>query len=125
MAEYYVERQCWQHWPKTLIMCRRTGRMDNGDVAVQRRRYVPERPKVKKVRGFGYDAQGAEYDFLACSGCCAWIDGDLDLIGEMDGPNFCHSCGGEFDGPLLCRKCGKLADIDYGDMCAECANEEL
>lgn len=78
------------------------------------------RPKVKKVRGMTYDEHGGEVYFLACSGCGDWVDGDLDCIGEDDGPNFCHNCGGEFDGPLLCRVCGELTDMEFGDMCAEC-----
>lgn len=78
------------------------------------------RPKVKKVRGLTYDEHGGEVYYLACSGCGEWIDGDLDCIGEADGPNFCGNCGGEFDGPLLCKRCGKLADMEFGDMCAEC-----
>lgn len=78
------------------------------------------RPKVKKVRGMTYDHAGGEVYFLACSGCGEWIDGDLDCIGEFDGPNFCPNCGGEFDGPKLCSKCGRLADLEYGDLCAEC-----
>ena len=32
----------------------------------------------------------------------------------------CPFCGGEFDGPILCRVCGGLADLEYGDLCAEC-----
>lgn len=78
------------------------------------------RPKVKKVRGLTYDEHGGEVYYLACSGCGDWVDGDLDCIGEADGPNFCHNCGGEFDGPLLCKVCGELADMEFGDMCAEC-----
>lgn len=78
------------------------------------------RPKVKKVRGMTYDHAGGEVYFLACSGCGEWIDGDLNCIGEFDGPNFCPNCGGEFDGPKLCSKCGRLADLEYGDLCAEC-----
>lgn len=78
------------------------------------------RPKVKKVRGLTYDEHGGEVYFLACSGCGDWVDGDLDCTGEYDGPNFCHNCGGEFDGPLLCKVCGELADMEFGDMCAEC-----
>lgn len=78
------------------------------------------RPKVKKVRGMTYDEHGGEVYYLACSGCGEWIDGDLDCIGEADGPNFCDNCGGEFDGPLLCKRCGELADMEFGDMCDEC-----
>ena len=37
MSLFYVERQCWQRWPKVLIMvCKGEG----GEV---RKRYVPER----------------------------------------------------------------------------------
>lgn len=82
------------------------------------------RPKVKKVRGLTYDEHGGEVYFLACSGCGDWVDGDLDCIGEADGPNFCHNCGGEFDGPLMCKVCGELADMEFGDMCAECYYHE-
>lgn len=78
------------------------------------------RPKVKKVHIAWSGPAGEEYEGLGCSGCGEWIDGDLDCIGEYDGPNFCHNCGGEFDGPLLCKRCGKLADLECGDMCAEC-----
>ena len=42
MAEFYVERQPWAHWPKVLIMGRKTG---NG--ADLRRRYVPDAGKCK------------------------------------------------------------------------------
>ena len=82
------------------------------------------RLKVKKVRGTTYDERGGEVYYLACSGCGEWIDGDLDCITEFDGPNFCPNCGGEFDGPLLCKRCGGLADLEYGDMCVECYEEE-
>ena len=72
------------------------------------------------MRGLTYDEHGGEVYFLACSGCGDWVDGDLDCIEEYDGPNFCHNCGGEFDGPLMCKVCGELADMEFGDMCAEC-----
>lgn len=78
------------------------------------------RPKVKKVRWMTYDEHGGEHYYLACSGCGNWVCGDLDCIGEADGPNFCDSCGGEFDGPLLCKQCGELADMEFGGMCEEC-----
>lgn len=42
-GEFYVERQYWVRFPKVLIMCRKHGRMENGNCAVERMRYVPER----------------------------------------------------------------------------------
>lgn len=80
--------------------------------------YAP-RQKVHKVRNITNDWDGREVEYLACSGCGEWIDGDLDCIGEGDGPNFCGNCGGEFDGPLLCA-CGKLADLEFGGECVDC-----
>jgi hypothetical protein len=38
MAEFFVETQCWAHWPKVLVMGR-----NRNDGTVERRRYVPER----------------------------------------------------------------------------------
>lgn len=26
----------------------------------------------------------------------------------------------KLDGPLMCKVCGELADMEFGDMCAEC-----
>lgn len=123
----HVKETCWPYMGELMAAF---AEYDNGTTrfACDTWCFTPEqaiaatlgRPKVKKVRGMTYDEHGGEVYFLACSGCGDWVDGDLDCIGEDDGPNFCHNCGGEFDGPLLCRACGELADMEFGDMCAEC-----
>lgn len=75
MAEYYVERQCWAHWPKTLIMCRKTG---NG---IERRRYAPATTATKLVHGDGIVGH------CDCSACGATID-------FYD--SYCRRCGARF-----------------------------
>jgi hypothetical protein len=41
-GEFYVERQGWARWPRVLIMCRKRGRDESGNIIAERRRYVPE-----------------------------------------------------------------------------------
>ena len=41
-GEFYVEQQGWARWPKVLIMCRKRGRDESGNIIAERRRYVPE-----------------------------------------------------------------------------------
>lgn len=36
MSQFYVEHQGWMRWPRTLIMCKKTG------YGIERKRYVPE-----------------------------------------------------------------------------------
>lgn len=36
MSQFYVEHQGWVRWPRTLIMCKKTG------YGIERKRYVPE-----------------------------------------------------------------------------------
>ena len=79
MSEYYVEHQGWAHWPKVLIMCRKTGRMENGNVAVQRRRYVPERTCT-----FEYSEEDDRYH---CTECGAR------LMFKLSTSRYCHRCG--------------------------------
>ena len=79
MAVYYVEAQCWQHWPKVLIMRHKTG---SGE---ETRRYVPERV-AKRV-----DVPRKDYVSLGhyeCGGC-----------GTVVGLNnrFCHQCGARLE----------------------------
>lgn len=73
MSMFYIERQCWQRFPKVLIMVKKNG---HGD---ERRRYVPERT-CHNV-GAEYSKAGFE-----CSECGAI---DLDFVA----PDFCHGCG--------------------------------
>lgn len=42
MAEIYVERQYWTRWPRVLIVCKKRGRDESGNLIVERKRYVPE-----------------------------------------------------------------------------------
>jgi hypothetical protein len=40
-GEFYVERQGWARWPRVLVMCRKRGRDESGNIVAERRRYVP------------------------------------------------------------------------------------
>lgn len=84
-GEFYVERQYWARFPKVLIMCRKHGRMENGNCAVERMRYVPERTcenKNKSVTSFW------------CSKCdAATSDGFADVGGKLARFNYCPNCG--------------------------------
>lgn len=81
MSLFYVERQGWQRWPKTLIMVKKNG---HGD---ERRRYVPERTcrNVHKSKDSGC------FECSLC-GCNAlghnWQSFHLEL--EW---NYCPNCG--------------------------------
>lgn len=77
-GEFYVERQGWARFPKVLIMCRKHGRMENGNCAVERRRYVPERT----CRITEYD----EAPFPVCSECGAVQPDDFTVY-------YCWNCG--------------------------------
>lgn len=75
MAAYYVEIQCWQHWPKVLIMRHKTG---SGE---EPRRYVPERTAARiSVPRDGHTAIG-HYECGECRG----------VVGAQDA--HCKHCG--------------------------------
>lgn len=42
MSEFFVERQYWARWPRVLIVCKKRGRDEEGNLIAERRRYVPE-----------------------------------------------------------------------------------
>lgn len=76
-GEFYVERQGWARWPKTLIMCRKRGRE-----IIERRRYIPERtckPTESERCLHGTD-------------CPAWLCSECGELFEL-GTNFCSNCG--------------------------------
>lgn len=80
-GEFYVEHQCWARFPKVLIMCRKHGRMENGNCAVERKRYVPERTCC--IVGGYYDEVINEcYTQLSCG----------HETREYE-PNYCSHCG--------------------------------
>lgn len=60
MAEFYVERQYWTRWPRVLLMCRKHGDMETGNVTVERRRYVPEGGTESEWKKRCRDALGRE-----------------------------------------------------------------
>ena len=91
-GEFYVERQGWARWPKVLVMCRKTGRMSDGNVAVERRRYVPERTCNNMSKW--------PDERLECSECGCITDyvsyEDEPYMMTDEGatiPNFCPNCG--------------------------------
>lgn len=85
MSQFYVKRECWQRFPKTLIMVRKNG---DGD---EFRRYVPERTCRMK-----YDS--VHEDFV-CSACGEWhstatydaCDADDCLV--FRSYKYCPNCG--------------------------------
>ena len=85
MSLFYVERECWQRFPKVLIMVRKDGRGD------ERRRYVPERT-CRLV----YDPVHLDY---VCSACGEWRDTPLYDARDADDAlvcrdyRFCPHCG--------------------------------
>jgi len=82
-GEFYVERQGWARWPKTLIMCRK-----RGHESIERRRYVPERT-CEIIGSYLNDFTNIHmcwYEFeMACGGKFTW--------NEMEPPKFCPNCG--------------------------------
>lgn len=70
-GEFFVERQGWAHWPKTLVMCRKHGS------GIERRRYVPERTCKDKAK----------------SGPYFWCDSCNQFIIYPSPPNYCPECG--------------------------------
>ena len=90
MAEFYVERQHWAHWPKVLLMCRRHGNMMTGNVTVERRRYAP-------VGGTQHELEAAlrkACQFIADYGSCPY-----EHFSDMEG--YCEN---------LCTD-----DVDYAE----------
>lgn len=79
-GEFYVERQGWARWPKTLVMCRKRGD------GTERRRYVPERT-CRNMNDKGYSNR------LECSAC-----GYGSIVTDCrerhdDKPRYCPNCG--------------------------------
>ena len=73
MAEYFVERQYWTHWPKTLLMCRKHGE------GIEHRRYVPDKGTCKvessQLNEYGHAPQASDYTFeLSCGHSVTWDD---------------------------------------------------
>jgi hypothetical protein len=86
MAEFFVETQCWAHWPKVLVMGR-----NRNDGTVERRRYVPERTCKMET---DYD----ELEVVACSPEDTWAYkcSACDWSFRYDRgikPNYCPICG--------------------------------
>ena len=79
MAEFFVERQGWAHWPRTLLMCRKRGD------GIERRRYVPDRGECRNV-------SDPPEGFL-CS-VCNWGD-FCEPSHLLAGARFCPNCGRE------------------------------
>lgn len=82
MSLFYVERQCWQRWPKTLIVVKEN---DHGD---ERRRYVPERTCHMELRKLG-----ATYDVFYFD-CCdeEYAESRTDRASCISG-KVCPYCG--------------------------------
>lgn len=80
MSLFYVERQGWQRWPKTLIVVKKN---DHGD---ERRRYVPERT----CRAIRHKNEFGHFD-LHCSECHHLMMIQRD--GSETMPNYCDECG--------------------------------
>lgn len=79
MAEFFVERQCWAHWPKVLVMGR-----NRNDGTVERRRYVPERTCT--VEGvYDYYESSDLWAVLSCGHEFEWNDDKP--------PAYCPECG--------------------------------
>ena len=73
MAEFYVERQHWARWPRVLLMCRKHGNMETGNVTVERRRYVPVGGTVHELEA----ALRKACEFIADYGSCPYDTFDL------------------------------------------------
>lgn len=83
MARFYVERQNWQHWPKTLVVVRKR---DFGGRDV--RSYRPVRT-CHATTVFEY--------MTGCSVCgCPW-DWFYQMGNFQGPPNFCPKCGCEVE----------------------------
>lgn len=79
MAKFFVRQECWQHWPKTVIVG------ENRDGGVEYRRYVPDRGKCHPV-----DWEEDGYHYMLCSNCRTLQDDP-----PLDELNFCPYCGAE------------------------------
>lgn len=83
MAEFYVERQYWAHWPKVLLMCRKCG---NG---IERRRYVHEKTCHPR-RTVVYEGTPFQRWLYHCP------NSDSDYAMDWT-PSFCPECGGRLE----------------------------
>ena len=86
MSEFFVETQCWAHWPKVLVMGR-----NRNDGTVERRRYVPER--TCEPNTFLADA-GENWERWAteCGECGAVLHESYTSKVRVL-PNYCPHCG--------------------------------
>ena len=84
MAEFFVERQYWNHWPKVLLMCHK-----HGD-GIERRRYVPDKGtcEVEGSTKLGFEPY-YEHD-LSC--------GHTVTSEWSEPPRFCPECGAKVVG---------------------------
>lgn len=94
MTKYSVERQCWQHWPKVLVMRREEG-LVSGERKVECRRYVPERTcRILDACGWWEripsepmrDAKDRD-EWYGVMGCCSECG---EYVPSM---NYCPNCG--------------------------------
>jgi hypothetical protein len=79
MAKFFIETQCWEHWPKVLVMGR-----NRNDGTVERRRYVPER--MCTVEKFEQNPSYGDYYCELSCGC--WFD-----VVDDTPPAYCPICG--------------------------------
>ena len=80
MAEFFVERQCWTHWPKVMLMCRK-----HGD-GIERRRYVPD----KGTCHYEWSLADNGWADHTCSAC--GFRENTDIYVSL-GWNYCPNCG--------------------------------
>ena len=85
MADFFVERQYWAHWPKVLLMCRK-----HGD-GIERKRYVPDKGTCEVI-GFddGYD-EGLDGEWFALAPATWFLSCDHEAHGRR--PSYCPVCG--------------------------------
>ena len=97
-GEFYVERQGWARWPKTLVMCRLLGLDEaTGNIIAERRRYVPERTCHVECFDDGLDEA---------------LDGEIVTYAP---PTWYLSCGHTAQGtdcPKHCPECGARIEED-------------
>lgn len=85
MAEFFVERQYWTHWPKVLLMCRKRS------YGIERKRYVPDKGKCE-VEGFddGMD-EGMDGHWFAYAPPTWFLSCGHEAHGQR--PSYCPVCG--------------------------------
>lgn len=86
MSLFYVEKQCWQRWPRVVLMCRKTG-FGGHDT----KRYVPEKTCTMRKRPWNQDG-------FHCDNC-----GHEDLtfkewMYDTGNRRFCCFCGARIKG---------------------------